>query len=191
MAKKTKKPLLNEGTVRRMMKLADMDALGEGFISHNYSPISEVEEEEEEQEEIEDIPVDDSPEDDFPPTEPEEEFEEEAPEINISTEDAEDIIKLADKLKDAIEEEGPVDDEAELGGELGGEPPLDIDVASDDDLEEPGKREVYEEDTGLYEAALKGMGLELVDDISEAKNNQLKEAIYKRVVSRLLKETKK
>jgi uncharacterized protein YneF (UPF0154 family) len=186
MAKKTKKPLLNEGTVRRMMKLADMGAIGEGFISHNYSPISMVEEEE--QEEIEDIPVDDSPEDDFPPTEPEEEFEEEAPEINISTEDAEDIIKLADKLKDAIEEEGPVDDEDELGGE----PPLDVDVASDDDLGEPGKRgDVYEEDTGLYEAALKGMALELVDDISEAKINQLKEAIYKRVVSRLLKETKK
>ena len=30
---KNKKPLLNEGTVRRMMKLANMEALGNGFIS--------------------------------------------------------------------------------------------------------------------------------------------------------------
>ena len=30
---KNKKPLLNEGTVRRMMKLANMEALGDNFIS--------------------------------------------------------------------------------------------------------------------------------------------------------------
>ena len=35
---KNKKPLLNEGTVRRMMKLANMEALGNGFITEKYSP---------------------------------------------------------------------------------------------------------------------------------------------------------
>ena len=33
---KNKKPLLNEGTIRRMMKLADMDALGDGFINEKW-----------------------------------------------------------------------------------------------------------------------------------------------------------
>jgi len=33
---KNKKPLLQEGTVRRMMKLANMDALGDGFINEKW-----------------------------------------------------------------------------------------------------------------------------------------------------------
>ena len=40
---KNNKPLLKEGTVRRMMKLADMEALGDGFISEKYTPLSEEE----------------------------------------------------------------------------------------------------------------------------------------------------
>jgi len=42
MAKKNK-PLLKEGTVRRMMKLANMEALGNGFISEKYIPLEEEE----------------------------------------------------------------------------------------------------------------------------------------------------
>ena len=40
---KNNKPLLQEGTVRRMMKLANMEALGNGFISEKYTPLEEDE----------------------------------------------------------------------------------------------------------------------------------------------------
>ena len=36
MSKKTNKPLLNEGTVRRMMKLAEIDSLSADFVTKNY-----------------------------------------------------------------------------------------------------------------------------------------------------------
>ena len=39
--KKNNKPLLQEGTIRRMMKLANMEALGNGFISEKYGFIPE------------------------------------------------------------------------------------------------------------------------------------------------------
>ena len=41
MAKKTKKPLLQEGTIRRMMKLANMEVLGDNFLSEKYAPLDE------------------------------------------------------------------------------------------------------------------------------------------------------
>ena len=43
------KPLLNESTVRKFMKLANMGRVGQGFIAENYG----AEEEEEEEGELE------------------------------------------------------------------------------------------------------------------------------------------
>ena len=45
MAKKTDKNLLNENTIRRMMKLAEIDSLSSDFITRNY--VNEEEELEE------------------------------------------------------------------------------------------------------------------------------------------------
>jgi len=203
MAKK-KKPLLNEGTVRRMMKLANMDALGDGFINEKWTgektgdqgagkdkddtdysgkgmrkgdesdtgrgkdDLNEQEEElgfEEEEEEVEVAP------------------EEAEAEVTITDEEAQDIIDLADKLRDVVggdeeEEELPPEEEIEMGAE------------EEVGLEEPGTRGVYEEE--LYEAALKGLSLDLVDDKKlrrEAMLQEVKSRVYKRVVNRLLKET--
>ena len=48
MAKKSDKNLLNENTIRRMMKLAEIDSLSSDFITRNY-----VNEEEELEESVE------------------------------------------------------------------------------------------------------------------------------------------
>ena len=186
MAKKTKKPLLNEGTIRRMMKLADMDMLGDGFISETYSQFAVEPSLEEQEEEVEDVALDmepDLPGDEGPAEEVPEEVEGEG-EVVITDEEAQDIIDLADKLKGAVGgEEAPEE-------ELPPEPEAELEVDAEEDLEAPGTRPVYEQDEELYEAALKGLNIEVVDDEVQKRLQELKESIYKRVVSRLLKESK-
>jgi len=225
-----KKPLLQEGTIRRMMKLANMEALGDGFISEKYAPLSEedlgekkqpysakkekagadkrkgaeqrgaegtlaktkghgrvdyanenlYEAEEDVEDEVEEVDV-----------EAEEEMEVDAPaeegEVTITDEEAQDIIDLADKLKDAVGGEEEVEAEEEVEEFPGGEEEVEMEAG----LEEPGGR-MYEEE--LYEAALRGLDVNLVDDDAEraqAVLQEVKSRIYKRVVSRLLKENKK
>tara|TARA_Y100000296_G_scaffold85054_1_gene120003 strand:- start:156 stop:794 length:639 start_codon:yes stop_codon:yes gene_type:complete len=209
---KNKKPLLNEGTVRRMMKLANMDALGDGFINEKWTGEKagdegagkdkddtdysgkgmrkgdesdtgrgkdDINEQEEElgfeEEEIEDVEA-----------APEEAPEEVAEEVTITDEEAQDIIDLADKLRDAVggeeEEELPPEEEIEMGAE-----------EEEIGLEEPGTHGGLYEDE-LYEAALRGLSLDLVDDRQQKRNAMLQEVksrVYKRVVNRLLKETSK
>ena len=61
-----------------------------------------------------------------------------------------------------------------------------------DDEDEPGMRDMMEEE--LYEAALRGLDIEVVDDKAEqheALMNEAKARIYERVIKRLLKESKK
>ena len=209
---KNKKPLLNEGTVRRMMKLANMDALGDGFINEKWTGEKagdegagkdkddtdysgkgmrkgdksdtgrgkdDINEQEEEfgfeEEEIEDVEA-----------APEEAPEEVAEEVTITDEEAQDIIDLADKLRDAVggeEEELPPEEEIEMGAE----------EEEEVGLEEPGTHGGLYEDE-LYEAALRGLSLDLVDDRQQKRNAMLQEVkgrVYKRVVNRLLKETSK
>ena len=102
-------------------------------------------------------------------------------EVTITDEEAQDIIALADKLRDAVggEEAAPEEVEMEMGEE-------------EVDIEEPGNRGVYEEE--LYEAALKGLDIELTNDDVQRQQALLQEAkkrIYERVVKRLLQENKK
>lgn len=236
---KNKKPLLNEGTVRRMMKLANMDALGDNFITEKYTSLDErggkdgdkskthpgdedytgkkglkskthpgdkdfttkkgdklkhddggygekkrddafINEEEDELEMDMDVEAE------------EEVIDEPAPEaegeVTITDEEAQDIIDLADKLKDAVGEGGEeveAEEEVEMEGP-GGEMEMG---AEEEVIDEPGKR-MYEE--GLYEAALQGLNIDLVDDKAERRKavlQEVKSRIYKRVVNRLLKES--
>jgi hydroxymethylpyrimidine pyrophosphatase-like HAD family hydrolase len=107
-------------------------------------------------------------------------------EVTITDEEAQDIIDLADKLKDAVgepevEAEVEIEDEMPMGGE----------AEEEIDLEEPGSR-MYEEE--LYEAALKGLNIEMIDDKAEQRKALVQEAkkrIYERVIRRLLAESKK
>ena len=59
-----------------------------------------------------------------------------------------------------------------------------------EDLEAPGNRSEMD----LYEAALSGLGVELIDDKAtkiKSKIEEVKQQVYKRVIERLLKESKK
>jgi len=215
---KNKKALLNEGTVRRMMKLANMDALGDGFITERFgveedqgfnnpaNPRSRYMQEQDEEEAGLDLGAeeevetpegaegaegDEGAEMDVD-MEMDTEGEEMEGEVTITDDEAQDIIALADKLRGAVEgtpeEEEEVDVEAELEGPEG---EMDFGEEEELDLEEPGNRGMYEEE--LYEAALKGLEINIVDDKAQKRQALVKEVksrIYKRVVERLLKESK-
>jgi len=231
---KNNKPLLNEATIRRMMKLADMDALGDNFISekkyewhkgddskshpgdHDEGESSGdegargdtdyagkgmrkgdesdtgrgkdfVKEEDELESELsatEDELSDMDSEADREHDELEADEAELEGEVTITDEEAQDIIDLADKLKGAV---GGDDDEVEA------EMPMDLDIEAEEevDIEEPATR-MYEEE--LYEAALKGLNIDIVDDKLKDRKARIQEAkkrIYERVVRRLIAESKK
>jgi len=248
-----KSTLLNEATIRRMMKLAHVDALTDSFISDKYTPLVETTVEEDAVEEdkaysakkekpgrdkrkgakrrgaegtkaktkghggVDYIKEDDSEDDDWGGNKGDEsetvpgaiDYEgdpaddldvemdaEEAPaeegEVTISDEEAGDIIALADKLRAAMggsepEAEEEVDIEAELdigpSDEVGAEEEVDIE-------EEPAMR--YEEtNDDLYEAALSGLNIDVVDDDKQHQHENLKKKVYQKVVSRLLRASKK
>jgi hypothetical protein len=232
---KNKKPLLNEGTVRRMMKLANMEALGDNFISekkyewhkgddskshpgdHDEGESSGdegarddtdyagkgmrkgdesdtgrgkdfVKEEDELESELgaaEDELSDMDSEADREHDELEADDAELEGEVTITDQEAQDIIDLADKLKGAVGDDGGEEMEAEM--------PMDLDIEAEEevDIEEPGSR-MYEEE--LYEAALKGLNIDVVDDKAAQRKAIVQEAkkrIYERVVRRLIAESKK
>ena len=187
MAKKSDKNLLNENTIRRMMKLAEIDSLSSDFITRNY-----VNEEEELEESVEEQSIEESADETLEEGEVEvssdiseemEEGEEEmemdaemeddagdaGDEVTISDEEAQDIIALADKLRAAVGEDEP----EEPGEEMEMDAEMDMDMGSDememsaDMEEEPGKR------------------------YDDAMMEELKESIYKKVIERLLSEVKK
>ena len=69
---------------------------------------------------------------------------------------------------------------------------INFDTEEEIDLGEPGMRDVYEEE--LYEAALKGLNIELVDNKAQQRKavvQQAKKRIYERVIKRLIAESKK
>jgi hypothetical protein len=216
------KNLLNENTIRRMMKLASVDSLSDSFISSKYSPLSEsVEEEtveegtkkddelkddeggrgekkgdkayvneEEAAEEMEDAmdSMDDA-EDKMDDAIDDAEAAED--EVTLTDDEARDIIALADKLRSAM---GGEEEPAE-------EPEMDMDMAADEGgeememdaemEEEPGMRyDMMEEEENLYEAALSNLDINIVEE-KEIQLENLKKQIYKKVINRLLKESKK
>ena len=249
-----KKNLLNENTIRRMMKLASVDSLSDSFISTKYTPINEeaveegtkkgqnkktgrphdkafdadyrqkekrdgqrtgeeafttkkdmnkktgpgkafmeeeLNEDEEEKKELdatEDELSDMDSEADRERDELEADDEAMEDEVTLTDDEARDIIALADKLRAAMGEEemeGAMDamDDAED----------DMDDAMDDIddamKDEPGMGNHRMEEE-LFEAALKGLDIEIVEDKKVQLENLSKE-IYKKVVARLLQESKK
>ena len=173
--KKPQKSLLSEHAVRRMMKLAEIDSLSNQFVSNTYL------DEQDEEDEVEDLeateaPVDDmgppveAPVDDIAPEGGEGEMPEMTPEA------AEAIVDLAASIEasGALEGEGEAEMDMDMGGGEDMAPVGDVGLEDEDDAEE-------------LEEQLKTLGIEVIDD-SPAK---LKEAVYKRVVNRLLTEKKK
>ena len=207
MSKNTKKPILAENTVRRFMKLASIDTLSDGFVNETYK----MEEEEmnemgyykEGKHQTEECKH--QPEEGMPKKmeEQEEEMDDEAPtdeaaeEVTISDDEAEALIdahnaadEVVAKLEDAMAGEEPEAEEDEEAEEEG-EEPMDADLMEpeEEESEEPMMEgeEVMEE---LYEAALSGLNIDIEKKSKEELVNEVKKAIFQRVVRRLIKESK-
>ena len=195
MSKNTKKPILAENTVRRFMKLASIDTLSDGFVNETYKM------EEEEMNEMGEYNegMHDPKEGMHKMEEQEEEMDDEAPtdeaaeEVTISDDEAEALIdahnaadEVVAKLEDAMAGE-PSDEEADEQGEA----PMDADLMEpeEEESEEPMMEgeEVMEE---LYEAALSGLNIDIEKKSKEELVNEVKKAIFQRVVRRLIKESK-
>jgi len=107
-------------------------------------------------------------------------------EVTLTDDEARDIIALADKLRSAIGDEDATE-EAPEGGDAEIEMSADFgdeEVAMDAEVEE----EPMEED--LYESALAGLNIDLIEN-KQIQIKNLKSKIYKKVINRLLKESKK
>lgn len=207
------KNLLNENTIRRMMKLASVDSLSDSFISAKYTPLTESTEEENIEEakhekDEEEKSVEESVESVETPLSEEEDEEmemdveaddekmempdadeaAEEDEVTLTDDEARDIIALADKLRAAMGGEDDAAAEEPAAPDAGIDAPeLDAEME-----EEPGMRYdmMEEEEENLYEAALNNLDIDVVEE-KEVQLENLKKQIYKKVVNRLLKESKK
>ena len=183
---KNKKSLLNESTIRRFMKLADIDVLSNGFI---------VEGEHSEEEDKDDKKEDKEEASAKKMNEEEEFFAEEEHADAAGEMDADgdmDAGEMDDDMGD-MDGDDDGDGEAEISPEAAKAiidlaAQLEASGAMDADAEE-AEVEV-EDDMAMQESdeleeleeALAGLGIEVVDD------NKLNESIKKRVIARLLSE---
>jgi len=211
--KKPQKSLLSEGAIRRMMKLAEIPHLSNTFLGEDFGKGGDTKEGEEdepdesgtkkkaygapgkgeekegggkaykneslfgEQDEEEEALEGELGAEDTVADEEGAELDAEAGgegEAEITPEAAQAIIDLGAQLEAAGAAEGgeEVEAEEEVIDDVGGE---EVEV---EDIEED-----------IFEAALRGLGVEVVDD-SATRLNEVKRKIYKRVISRLLKEGK-
>lgn len=186
------KTLLNEATVRRFMKLAEMAPLTNDFVNELYAEEAAVVQEDEAAEEA--VPEDATPaEADFDEAEfeageeageeetmddldvdldMEGEADEDSGELTLTDEEAEVFLKVADKVRAAMDA-GPAVEELPVP-DMGGDEEMEADVevpepAMDD--EPPAEEEVDELDVELEE---------------EVDNDALVQEIARRVAKRLL-----
>ena len=109
-------------------------------------------------------------------------------EVSLTDDEARDIIALADKLRAAMGGGEEAEVEMSMDMDADGEE-MEMDAEME---EEPGMRYdmMEEEEENLYEAALSNLDIEVVEE-KEVQLENLKKEIYKKVVNRLLKESKK
>ena len=109
-------------------------------------------------------------------------------EVSLTDDEARDIIALADKLRAAMGDDEEAEVEMSMDMDADGE---EMDMEMDAEMEEePGMRVDMMEEENLYEAALSSLNIEIVED-KQVQLENLKKEIYKKVVNRLLKESKK
>jgi len=214
MAKNSKpqKSLLSEGAIRRMMKLAEIPHLSNPFLAESdkkrdpYGGEGGDETEEERKGGYGSGPKErgDEPEEEhaYGKRLKEQDEEEEALEGELGAED-----EVADEEGAELDAEAGGEGEAEitpeaaqaiidLGAQLeaagaaeGGEEVEAEEVVDDVGGEEFEAEEVEEIEEDIFEAALRGLGVEVVDDRA-SRLNEVKRKVYKKVIQRLLKESK-
>lgn len=173
--------LLTEGTIRRFMKLANVETLTDSFISEMASyktkaadgkkqanreetpaerearekTTAEAQEEEEtleEQEEpMDDEPMDDEPMDDEPMDDEPMDAEPEmgAADISLTEEEAQLLIDLGERLKEAMGDDMDMDDDMDVDMEdddMDMDDDMDLDAGDDDDAGYGGDRPMMEEE---------------------------------------------
>jgi len=152
-----RKNLLNESEIRRFMKLANLGAIGEGRVLEMSIPKPKTMAEQgfgmEDEVDVVDVGGEDELDmdldmdvDEVPEEVPDEEGE---GEMTLSDDEALAIIDLADRLRDAMDDEVEGEDELDMDldmdVEAGEEEELGGDiVAGEEELEEPGNRARYE-----------------------------------------------
>jgi hypothetical protein len=174
MAKKT---LLKEGTIRRFMKLAEMEPLAGNFINEMFAEEAAVYQDDEgdvpveddfaAEEEIGDVPAEGEEELDVEldmeeePVEDEEDLGggEEAGELSLTDEEAEAFLKVADKVRAAMDAapEGEELEAPDMGAEeeldMGGEEEFDVGGEEELDMEPPAEEVDAEEEELVQEIA--------------------------------------
>ena len=157
-----KKTLLEEGTVRRFMKLANMEAVGTGFVNEMYAADEDLEEGRGRMKDDEDRPM----EEEMMPPMQDDEMEEEMPEdeemevddleiedegeeseeevdmdasdmgeLTLSDEEAQVFLKVADKVRAAMDAAAPAEELPAPDMGMGDEE--DMSVEMDAEMEEP------------------------------------------------------
>jgi len=157
-----KKTLLEEGTVRRFMKLANMEAVGTGFVNEMYAAAEDLEEGGYRMKDDEDRPM----EEEMMPPMQDDEMEEEMPEdeemevddleiedegeeseeevdmdagdmgeLTLSDEEAQVFLKVADKVRAAMDAAAPAEELPAPDMGMGDEE--DMSVEMDAEMEEP------------------------------------------------------
>jgi hypothetical protein len=185
----SKKNLLNETTVRRFMKLAEMESHVGNFVNENYYKDDEFTMQEQEAEEelggeemdVEmDVPEEGGEEDlgvELEDEEAEVDVEEpagEPGELTLTDEEADVLLKVADKVRAAMEV-APEGEELEAPDM---EPEAEMEMDAEMDVPEEGGEEVPEEEEELQE-------IDVVDD------DTLVQEIARRVAKRLLTKKNK
>ena len=164
--------LLAENTIRRFMKLANVDTMTDNFVNEKYGKMGKREELEEENEEIneeEEVELEENLEDLEEQEEPEEDADEEveldaemgdmdldmdaeapaepgAADISLTEEEARLLIDLGERLSAAMDEDAGAEDMDAPAMDMGDEAPgMDDDEALDDD--DPGYGAAMRENT--------------------------------------------
>lgn len=180
-----------EGTLAKTKGHGRVDYANEEIVNEDDAVVTEDEEEEKELDATEDELSDMDSEADRERDELEADDAAMEDEVTLTDDEARDIIALADKLRAAMGGEEDAGDEAEMSMDIdaddaGEEMEMDAEIE-----EEPGMRyDMREEEENLYEAALSNLDIEIVEE-KEVQLENLKKEIYKKVVNRLLKESKK
>ena len=205
-----KKDLLTENTVRRFMKLADINHLSESFIKEEAYLRDEMPEDDEMPEMPEDDEMPEMPEDDEVPEMPEGEAdadeyseEEEVDKVTFGPEDLEEIFKsFADSVNEIARSKGLPGDMLTVQNEDDGVPgmPEDAEMPEDEDAEMPEDDEMSVGESGMmYETKLaESVASRLAEkfakskrakrakkrtNISEAEIDRLTENIFRRITN--------
>tara|TARA_Y100000034_G_scaffold17065_2_gene18588 strand:+ start:1243 stop:1836 length:594 start_codon:yes stop_codon:yes gene_type:complete len=176
---KNRKKLLNENTIRRFMKLAEIDSLSETFISDHPGKFA-INEQDEEPFEPAELGAEMEEEPELPP-EPDEE-----PEGGAES----DVVELTDAvetLMGVVSRMTGVD--IDVGGEAEGEEDMPLDEPIDEFPEEGGEEEELPPGNEMYED-LEKEDIELQEDEDEKGSKDLEERLARRVAARLVKESR-